>query len=112
MWTHCTNCGAKLDSDALMHEREVCTPCGVAGKGGYTPELGPPDPAALAYINRVWEQIPESAEFKRIGQAPVKLKALILAEREAIRKQERFRNTVVAAVERATGIRRGKVGVR
>jgi len=100
----CRRCGGRLDRDAAFNGREVCTPCGVAAKQAFLPAIGEPDPAALRYIDQVWDQIPEHAEFRRHGQAPVLLRQLIWAEAEAIRKQAPFRAMVVAAVERETGV--------
>lgn len=72
----------------------------------FLPEIGPPDPGALEFINSVWHRIPDDAVFIRYGLPPIRLRKLIKEEREGIRKQVRFRNNVVAAVEKVTGARR------
>lgn len=76
------------------------------------PEIGPPDPAALEYIKRVWPKIPPYVPFYQYGAAPVNLKDLIRHEADAIKKQAPFREKIVAAVEKATGISRHYMPVR
>jgi hypothetical protein len=69
----------------------------------YLPEIGEPDPAALEYINAVWEQVPVYYLVSRHGAPPTNLRDLIRFEKDAIRHLAPFRRWVVGHVEKATG---------
>lgn len=107
----CRQCRRKLSESKLASDIDatgLCPRCSIEErtKRHVVANIGEPDPEALEFINSVWHLIPDDAEFRRYEKPPIRLKQLIREESEAIRKQAPFRASMIAAVERATGLRR------